>query len=167
MLTSRAPRSSFHGAKSKGARHRKRSMRCDIHPHAPAPTSYTIVLLYPCVIQMCSTSCLGHGYGYECHSPVNPQAKSRWLQMSGRLPRDLETSPLEIQNLLESSPRKSRFLVRGLAVYEGASYLPWHGERPYWRLFKPNHVFWFLHCLPRVAPAVSTSGTQHPGSWAT
>ena len=44
-------------------------MGCDIHTHAPDPKSSTNFQLYYSVAQRCSANCLGHGYGYECHSP--------------------------------------------------------------------------------------------------
>ena len=42
---------------------------CDIHTHVPAPNSYTQIVLYQVVPIICSTSTLGHGHGYESHSP--------------------------------------------------------------------------------------------------
>ena len=45
-------------------------MSCDIHTRTPARASYTNFQLYYVVIQICSTNCLRHGHGYECHSPT-------------------------------------------------------------------------------------------------
>ena len=42
---------------------------CDIHTHTPTRKSYTNFQLCYLVIQICATNCLGHGHGYECHSP--------------------------------------------------------------------------------------------------
>ena len=44
-------------------------MSCDIHTHAPAENNSTNILLYPFLRHVCSTDCLGHGHGDECHSP--------------------------------------------------------------------------------------------------
>ena len=41
---------------------------CDIHAQTPAQTSSTTFQLYYFVTHICSTNCLGHGRGYECHS---------------------------------------------------------------------------------------------------
>ena len=42
-----------------------------IHTHAPAKQSSANFLLYSSVRHILSTSCLGHGHGYECHSLSN------------------------------------------------------------------------------------------------
>ena len=42
--------------------------------------------------------------------------KTPWLKLSGRFPMDLRIPPLKLKILLESSPLKSRILVRRLAV---------------------------------------------------
>ena len=47
----------------------------------------------------------------------NPQAKNLWVYMSGKFPMDLGIPPLEIQNLTETNPLKSRSLVCGLTVW--------------------------------------------------
>ena len=44
-------------------------LSCHIHTHTPALKSYTSFLLHPFVLHLCSTDCLRHGHGYECHSP--------------------------------------------------------------------------------------------------
>ena len=49
----------------------RRFLSCDIHTHTPARKSPTNFQLYYVVIQLCSTNCLGHGHGYECHSPIS------------------------------------------------------------------------------------------------
>ena len=36
----------------------------------PCPESSTDIMLYPFVIQRCSTNWLGHGHGYEWHSSI-------------------------------------------------------------------------------------------------
>ena len=47
------------------------SLSCAIHTHAPAKKSSTnCFLLYPFLLHTCSTNCHGHGYEYECHSPL-------------------------------------------------------------------------------------------------
>ena len=43
----------------------------DMLTHAHAPKSSTNFILYPFVISECSTDCLGHGHGYDCHSSVS------------------------------------------------------------------------------------------------
>ena len=45
-------------------------MGCDIHTRAPAPKSSTNF------IRKCSTYSLGHGCGYECHSPAEEPSSS-------------------------------------------------------------------------------------------
>ena len=35
----------------------------------PCPQRATDFLLCPFVVNICSANCLGHGHGYECHSP--------------------------------------------------------------------------------------------------
>ena len=42
-------------------------LSCDIYTHSPAPTSSTNFLLYPFVLHIRSTNCLGHGHGYDYH----------------------------------------------------------------------------------------------------
>ena len=44
------------------------SPSCDIRTHTPAQKTYTNIILYPFVIEPCSTNWLGHGHGYEWHS---------------------------------------------------------------------------------------------------
>ena len=44
-------------------------LSCDIHTHTPARNS-TSFQLYHFVIQNGYTNCLGHGHGYEYHSPL-------------------------------------------------------------------------------------------------
>ena len=46
----------------------------------PCPQSSTHFLQYPFVLQTCSTNCLGHGHGYEYHSPV-------WMSVQQIRPR--------------------------------------------------------------------------------
>ena len=95
---------------------RRAYLSCDIHTHTPARKSSTDCQLYYCVIQMCYANCLGHGHGYECHSPLpstsplitlpqrrsvslqrtGPQAKTRRLQIVGKLLMDLGVPPLDI-----------------------------------------------------------------------
>ena len=43
-------------------------MSCDIHTHTPAQKRSTNFILYPFVVERCSTNWLGHGHGYEWHS---------------------------------------------------------------------------------------------------
>ena len=45
-------------------------MSCATHTHTPAQKSSTNFILYPFVIQTCSTNWLGHGHGYEWHSSL-------------------------------------------------------------------------------------------------
>ena len=47
---------------------------CDIHTHAPAKKPSTNFILYPLVLRTCSTNPLGHGHGYEYHSPAWAEA---------------------------------------------------------------------------------------------
>ena len=42
--------------------------------------------------------------------------KIAWLKLSGRSPMDMRIPPLEIKIFLESSPLKSRIVVRRLAI---------------------------------------------------
>ena len=49
-------------------RGREPTLSCNIHTQTPARKSYTNLQLYYFVIQICSTNCVGHGHGYECHS---------------------------------------------------------------------------------------------------
>ena len=42
---------------------------CDVHTHTPAKASSTNFLLYPFVLHISSTDCLGHWHGYAYHSP--------------------------------------------------------------------------------------------------
>ena len=44
-------------------------MSCDIHTHTPAKHSSTNILMNQFLIHLCVTNRLGHGHGYECHSP--------------------------------------------------------------------------------------------------
>ena len=52
---------------------RRRRLSRDIHTHTPARKSYTNFQLYYFVIQICSTNCLGHRHGHECHSPMTEE----------------------------------------------------------------------------------------------
>ena len=47
----------------------KHTSGCDTYTNAPAQKSYTNFIMYPFVIRKCYTNSLGHGHGYECHSP--------------------------------------------------------------------------------------------------
>ena len=43
-------------------------MSCDIHTRTPAQKSSTNFMLYPFVVEQCSTNWLGRGHWYEWHS---------------------------------------------------------------------------------------------------
>ena len=58
-----------HSARGVGVVKRLSPVSCDIHTHTPAPQSSTSFILDPFDLQTCSTNYLGHGHGYECHSP--------------------------------------------------------------------------------------------------
>ena len=47
-----------------------------IHTHTPAKKSSANFRLYPFLLQTCFTNCLGHGHGYECHSPLLLQSSN-------------------------------------------------------------------------------------------
>ena len=58
------------------------------------------------------------------HSRITPNlpnkiipTKIAWLKLSGKPPMDMRIPPLELKILIESSPPKSRILVRRLAVF--------------------------------------------------
>ena len=53
------------------------------YTHTPARKCYTNFQLYYFVIQMCYTNCIGHGHGYECHSPVLPRLDAKVLGGQG------------------------------------------------------------------------------------
>ena len=40
--------------------------------------SYIYIYIYNCVIQICSTNCLWHRHGHECHSPVHAVSRAFW-----------------------------------------------------------------------------------------
>ena len=44
---------------------------CDIYTHTPAKKSSTNFRLYPFLLQTYYTNRVGHGHGYECHSPIS------------------------------------------------------------------------------------------------
>ena len=67
------------------------NLSCDVHTHTPAPKSSTNSKLYPFLLQMSSTNCLGHGHGYECRSTKSRAFSHRppvrrpegWLRIKG------------------------------------------------------------------------------------
>ena len=65
-------------------------LSCDIHTQTPAKKSSTNFLLYPFLLRKCSTNRIGHGHGYECHSPETACSKTvRWRKAAFR--RELMT----------------------------------------------------------------------------
>ena len=88
-------------------------MSCDIHTHTPARKMCTNFLLCSFVIHNDYTNYLGHGHGYECHSPgtVRPisilgTSEPRFVDSSfpGSPLMGLGTPPLKIKLPLESTP---------------------------------------------------------------
>ena len=64
-----------------------------------------------CILCVYSVYFLQRPYSTANLRAKNPQTENLWVSHSGKFPNDLGAPPLEIKNLLESDPLKSRFLV--------------------------------------------------------
>ena len=66
------------------------------YPYPCPESSFTNFLLYPFLLRACSTNCLGHGHGYECHSPV--LAASGFRSLTGGRPPCLRLCSQDASN---------------------------------------------------------------------